>query len=136
MPVKFKAGAPTESTGGIILKPGEYSFEIIDAKEKVMEKDGPKLKKGTPQIELKLRVEGPDDTQATVFDNLYFADSTFWKVDALLKSIGKHPGEGEDIEVDAFELCGEKGSVRIKTGKTQGGQPRNEVDAYTWDKEA
>jgi hypothetical protein len=130
MAIKFAAGTPQEAPTATILKPGEYEFEVIDAKEKALEKDGAKLKAGTPLIELKLRVNG----EATVFDNLFFADATFWKVDAFLKSINKHPGDGEVVEIDCFELIGEKGSVRIKTGKTQGGQPRNEVDAYTWDK--
>lgn len=129
MAIKFAASKPQEAPTAKILKPGEYEFEVIDAKEKVLEKDGAKLKAGTPLIELKLRVAD----EATVYDNLFFADVTFWKVDALLKSIGKHPGDGEVIEIDAFDMIGEKGTVRIKTGKTQGGQPRNEVDAYTWD---
>lgn len=136
MPIAFQTGTPKEGGNAIILKPGEYSFEVVDAKEKELEKDGQKLKKGTPFIELKLRVDGPNDQQATVFDNLFFTESSYWKIDAFLKSIGKHPGEGQTIEVDAFDICGERGSVRIKTGKTQGGNPRNEVESYTWDKEA
>ena len=132
MAIKFAAGAPKEAPQGVILKPGEYEFVILDATESKLEKDGPKLKAGTPKVELKLRV----NDEATVFDNLFFDTATFWKVDALLKSVGKHPGEGEIVEIDAFDLCGEKGTVRIKTGKTQGGQPRNEVDSYTWDKDA
>lgn len=132
MPIQFTAQKPQEAPTPTILKPGIYPFEIIDAKESKLDKDGPKLKAGTPKIKLKIRV----NEEATVFDNLFFAEATFWKVDTLLKSIGKHPGEGELIEVDAFELCGEKGTVRIKTGKTQGEQPRNEVDAYTWDDDA
>lgn len=132
MPITFAASAPQEAPSSTILKPGEYPFEIINATESALAKDGPSLKEGTPKIELKLRV----NDEATVFDNIFFASQTFWKVDALLKSIGKHPGEGEVVEIDAFDLTGEKGTVRIKTGKTQGGQPRNEVDSYTWDKDA
>lgn len=132
MAIQFAAGAPKEASKGVILKPGEYEFIILDATESKLENDGPKLKAGTPKIELKLRV----NDEATVFDNVFFAEATFWKIDALLKSVGKHPGEGEVIEIDAFDLCGEKGTVRIKTGKTQGGQPKNEVESYTWDKDA
>lgn len=135
MPIAFKADTPKDAPKAAILKPGEYSFEIMDATEGKMEKDGSKLKAGTPKIELKLRID-TGDGEVTVYDNLYFAEATFWKVDALLKSIGKHPGEGENIEIDAFELCSEKGTCRIKTGKTQGGNPKNEVEAYTWEKNA
>lgn len=112
-----------------VLAPGEYPFEIIDAKETKTDKDGPKLKAGTPKIELKLRV----NDEVTVFDNLFFSASTFWKVDALLAAIGKHPGAGKDIEIEAWELLQEKGRVRIKKGKTQGGQDRNEVEGYVFD---
>ena len=113
-----------------ILKPGEYPFEVIDATEGKTAQDGPKLKAGTPKIELKIRV----NDEATVYDNLFFHPNTNWKVDAFLKAIGQHPGEGQEVEIDAFDLVGEKGMVRIKTGKTNAGNPRNEVDSYTWEK--
>lgn len=130
MPITFAAQEPKEAPANAVLKPGEYSFEIIDAKESKTENDTMKLRAGTPKIELKLRV----NNEVNVYDNLYFAQSTFWKIDALLKSIDKHPGEGEVVEIDAFDLVGERGTVRIKTGKTNAGNPRNEVDAYTWGK--
>lgn len=132
MAVIFAAREPKEGSFAVLPK-GEYSFEILNAEEKVMDKDGASLKKGTQLFELKLRFDGPNDTTATVFDRLYFAEKTFWKVDHLLKSIGKHPGAGENVELDAFDLCGERGTARLKVGKTQGGQDRNEVDAYTWE---
>lgn len=128
MAIKFMAEKP-KAPEFKVLKAGEYPFEIIDAKEGVTEKDGAKLPKGTPKIELKLKV----NDEVTIFDNLFFASQTFWKVDALLAAIGKHPGEGKDIEIEAWELVGEKGRVRVKVGKTQGGQDRNEVDAYIFD---
>lgn len=113
-----------------VLEPGEYPFEVVDATEGKTANDGPKLKAGTPKIELKLRV----NDEATVYDNLFFSTNTNWKVDAFLKCIGIHPGEGNEIEVDAFDLIGAKGLVKIKKGKTQAGNPRNEVDAFVWEK--
>lgn len=129
MAIPFSADKPKTAPDYKVLEPGEYPFEIIDAKEGKTDKDGPKLKAGTPKIELKLRV----NDEVTVYDNLFFSTSTFWKVDALLAAIGKHPGEGKDIEIEAWELIGDKGRVRIKTGKTAGGQPRNEVEGYVFD---
>jgi len=131
MPITFAAQEPREATPTTLLEPGDYDFEITDAKEGRTERDTLRLKAGTPKLDLKLRIAG----QVNIYDHLYFAQSTYWKIDHLLKSIGKHPGEGEVIELDAFDLIGERGTVRLKIGKsTSTGQARNEVDAYTWDK--
>ena len=113
-----------------VLEPGEYPVEVVDATEGKTAQDGPKLKAGTPKIDLKLRV----NDEATVYDNLFFSTNTNWKVDAFLKSIGTHPGEGNEIEIDAFDLVGARGMVRVTKGKTKAGQPKNEVGGYIWEK--
>ncbi|SKA94791.1 hypothetical protein SAMN02745166_02206 [Prosthecobacter debontii] len=128
MPITFAAQEPRD-TIPVLLEPGEYDFEIVDAREGRTDRDSLKLKAGTPKLDLKLRIAG----QVHVYDHLFFAQTTYWKIDHLLKSIGKHPGDGEVIELDAFDLIGERGLARIKLGKsTSTGQPRNEVDAYVW----
>lgn len=116
----YKAGNP-ESKASTLLEAGEYPFEVADAKEKT-------AKSGNAMIELRLKVG--DDHPATVFDNLVFTPNAFWKIDQFLKAIGKHPGEGEDIDVEPFDLIGEKGTCKIKVGKNQSGDPKNEIEAY------
>lgn len=131
MPITFAAQEPREATPGALLEPGDYDFEIIDAKEGRTERDSLKLKANTPKLDIKLRIAG----QVSVYDHLYFAQSTYWKIDHLLKSIGKHPGDGEVIELDAYDLISERGTLRLRIGKSSTGQLRNEVDAYTWGRE-
>lgn len=131
MPITFAAQEPREPATAALLEPGDYDFEIIDAREGRTERDSLKLKANTPKLDIKLRIAG----QVSVYDHLYFAQSTYWKIDHLLKSIGKHPGDGEVIELDAFDLMGERGTLRLRIGKNASGQPRNEVDAYTWGRE-
>lgn len=135
MAITFTAGAPKAASFTIFPK-GEYPFKIIDAKEGKLQKDGARLKKGTPFIELKLRFTNDAGEEVTVFDNLYFDTSTFWKIDSMLKAIGKHPGEGEMVEIDVFELIDEGGIALLKVGKNGRNEDRNEVSAYTWPEDA
>lgn len=136
MAISFSAGTPKAATF-VILPKGNYPFEIVDAKEGKMDKDGSSLPKGTQFIELTLKITNPATEETVkVYDNLYFHSKTAWKIDALLKAIGKHPGEGEVIEIDCFDLIGSEGNADIKVGKNNRGDERNEVNGFTWDKDA
>ena len=128
MAIQFAQGTPTAHSFKLLPK-GNYPFEVLDAKEKALDKDGAKLKKGTQFIELKIKV----NDEVTIFDNLFFDASTFWKIDAFLKSIGMHTGDGEVITIDCFDLCGEKGFADLKVGKNGRGEDRNEIGGYTWE---
>lgn len=142
MAISFSAGTPKAATF-VILPKGNYPFEIVDAKEGKMDKDGNSLPKGTQFIELTLKITNPATEETVkVYDNLYFHTKTAWKVDSLLKAIGKHPGEGELIEIDCFDLIGYEGRADIKVekklrkGSTSEYFERNEVNGFTWDKDA
>jgi hypothetical protein len=133
MAISFSAGTPTASKFTIFPK-GNYPFEIVDAKEGKMDKDGSSLPKGTQFIELTLKIKNPTTEETVkVFDNLYFHSKTAWKIDSMLKAIGKHPGEGALIEIDCFDLIGSEGFADIKVGKNNKGDERNEVAAFTWE---
>jgi hypothetical protein len=135
MAITFAASTPKAASFTIFPK-GEYPFKIIDAKEGKMPKDGARLKAGTQFIELKLRFSNAAGEEITIFDNLYFDASTFWKIDAMLKCIGKHPGDGEVMEIDIFELIDEGGTAMLKVGKNNRNEERNEVAAYTGPEDA
>jgi hypothetical protein len=119
----YTTGKPEQGGGSQPLLPvgEELPFSVIDAKETTS-------KAGNSMIELKMRV----NDEATVYDNLVFTEKAFWKVDQFLRAVGAHPGEGKDIGMTAEECIGMKGTLKIKHGKTLGGNPKNEVDAYTW----
>jgi hypothetical protein len=118
----YTTGKPQQGGAQPLLPVGEeLTFRVIDAKET-------RSQAGNSMIELKLRV----NDEATVYDNLVFTEKAFWKVDQFLRAVGSHPGEGKDIEMTAEECIDMKGTLKIKHGKTLGGNPKNEVDAYTW----
>lgn len=117
----FTTGTPSQGASGPILPAGEYPFEVVNAKEA-------RSKNGNDMIELKLDING-----SKIYDNLVFTDKAFWKIDQFLKAVGAHPGEGKDITVEADDLIGHKGTCKLRVGKTDKGNERNEVESYTWE---
>lgn len=113
--------------------PGTYQFEVMNSIAKEYNpKPGGKIEK-CAQLNVRLRVEGLDENgkaiDVTVFDNLFSAESTSWKMVAFAKAIGiYHPGMTPK-ELHA-NCVGEIGTVDIKVGKDLKGFKRNEVVAY------
>lgn len=113
--------------------PGTYQFEVMNSIAKEYNpKPGGKIEK-CAQLNIRLRVEGLDENgkaiDVTVFDNLFSAESTSWKMVAFAKAIGiYHPGM---TPKELHDNCvGEIGTVDIKVGKDLKGFKRNEVVAY------
>lgn len=119
----FQTSQPQPGNGGVILKPGDYPFVVVDAREKTSKTSG------NAMIQLKLRV-----AEATILDYLVFTDSAAWKVDQFLRSIGCHPGEGRTVDVITEDLVGQRGMLKVRTGHDDRGD-RSEVDSYTWKEE-
>ena len=91
------------------LKPGDYSFKVRNAEEKMSSNSN-------EMIELKLDVyEGTyqSGNGSTVYDNLVFTAKSAWKTDNSLKSCDRHPGE--DVEVTLG--CGDSGK-RLRRAKS------------------
>lgn len=120
MAISYTAGAPQE--GGIdpILEKGRYRFRTVNAEEK-------KSQKGNPMIEFKARhVKEDDSTGRAVYGNLVFAEKALWKVDQFLAACGKHPGEGESIELDTDEMIGWEFEADVEITQDNKGRDRNE----------
>lgn len=56
-------------------------------------------------------------------------ESVAWKIDAFLVAIGRHPGEGVEVELDADNLIGVSTRARLKQEKDEKGTNMR-VDAY------
>lgn len=122
----FTTSEPKQSGQSVLLDPGEYSFEVLDAVEK-------RSKNGNDMIELKIKV---NDTTTVVYDNLVFTERAGWKIDQFLKSVGAHPGEGRVLEVEADNCLGQKGTCTVATEEYDGQNgkvKRNIVTGYTWE---
>ena len=103
-----------------VLEPGEYDFAIAEvfAFETA--------KSGNEYLPLKLHIK----PHGVVFDNLVFTDKAKFRIDQLLKSIGKAPSPGTAVDFDDPSwLVGSKGRVKLRI-ETFNGTDRNKVDAY------
>lgn len=120
----YTAGTPQSQE--FHVKPGEYKFRVVDAKEE-------QSKAGNPQIKLKLKILLPGGKEAhSVFDYLVFTPSSVWKVDAFLKATDQHPGEGQQVDVEAANCIGLEGRFRLSE-ETFKGKPQNKVESYLFD---
>ena len=102
-----------------LLPPGDYDFEIKDAKHKVSDSTG--------SIYWQFMLRCTDGTHtANVFDNILERENFEWKWGQLFDSIG------EDLEdtADAENLIGEVGRVRIQIETKPGYDDRNTVKRY------
>lgn len=126
MPISYTAGKPEERKF-TVLPAGEYNFRVLDAEEK-------RSKTGNDMIEVKLDVFKGEES-AIVYDYLVFAEKSKWKVDHFLKCVGLLPEEGTNVDISGNDLIGHQGRVKLRIGKTDKNNDRNEVDAYLWEDE-
>lgn len=121
---KYTAGKPENKT--FIVPPGDYKLKVIAAKDDTS-------KTGNDMIELQLRIIHDDGSNGpSLFDYLVFTQSSFWKVDAFLKSADKHPGEGQSVNVNADDLIGYEVRATLKVEKYDG-KESNKVAAYLFE---
>ena len=121
--MKFTAGSQTASNDRFLVPDGVYEIECIDAREKTS-------KGGNPMIELNWQIVGENGDHGPKFkDWLVMSEAVAWRIDAFLTAIGKHPGEGVEIELDADELIGVSTRARLKQEKDDKGTSMR-VDAY------
>jgi hypothetical protein len=127
MAISFRAGTPTARVTH--LPPGEYRATVRDAKEDTSTA-------GNTMIILSLKIQGHD---VTVRENLVFTEKAFFKVDQFLKSCGKHPGEGEYIDIEPDDMIGWECKARLKTEtyKDKFGNDRlgNKVESFIFNDE-
>jgi len=120
MSINYTAGAP--QSGGIdpILEKGRYAFRTVGAEQK-------KSNAGNPMIEFKARHIKEDGTEGrAVYGNLVFTDKAFWKIDQFLAACGKHPGEGNPIEIDTDDMIGWEFEADVEITQDNKDRDRNE----------
>jgi len=96
------------------VEPGTYEVEIIKAVEKTSQAGNPTIK-----LDVAVLLEG-GTTGPTMWEHLTFTAKAGWKVDQVLSSIGRAVIPGEDVNVEAEDLIGEKGVcvIGIEAGQT------------------
>ena len=129
MAISFTAGKPKSApTGEYHVEKGDYNLRIIGTKEDT-------TRNGNDVIEVEFRVIHPDGTDGPNFkEGLVFTQKAAWKIDSFLKSCGKHPGEGNPIELDADDMVGWecKAFLKVREFQKKDGTPgkSNEVGAF------
>lgn len=124
MAIKFKAGKPEASQ--FYVEPGDYRCKVVEAKEDTS-------KAGNDMITAKCRVIREDGTEGPAFfERLVFTEKTFWRVDQFLKACGKHPGEGEDIAIDADDMIGWEFEATL-TIEEYDGRKSNRIAEFLFD---
>lgn len=124
MAISYTAGAP--QSGGVdpILERGRHKFRVADAEEK-------RSKAGNPMIEFKARqIKGDGELGRAVYGNLVFTEKALWKVDQFLAACGKHPGEGEPVEIDVDDMIGWEFEADVDITQDNKGRDRNEFTAF------
>lgn len=107
----------------IVLPPGEYDFVIVEVYEFET------TKSGNEYLPIKLQIQHED---VVVYDNLVFSQKAKFRIDQLLKSIGKAPAPGSAVDFDDPSwLVGCKGRCRLRVEEYNGIE-RNKVDAYVF----
>lgn len=124
MAITYRTGAP--QSGGVdpILQKGRYKFRTVGADQK-------KSKAGNPMIEFKARHIRDDGTEGrAVYGNLVFAEKALWKVDQFVAACGKHPGEGEELELDTDDMIGWEFDADVEITQDDKGRDRNEFTNF------
>ena len=110
-----------------LLQPGEYNFVIAEVF------DWKKTKNDDDMLPIKLHIK----PEGTVSDNLVFSKKAKFRIDQLLKSIGKAPAPGTAVDFDDPRwLVGCKGVCKIKidtfTKRDNSEGKSNKVDSYIY----
>lgn len=121
--MKIVTANPAAGNDRFLVPPGIYEIECIDAREKTS-------KSGNAMIELTWQIVGENGNHGPKFkDWLIASEAVAWRTDAYLTAIGRHPGEGVELDVEADDQIGVSTRARIKHEKDDKGTSMR-VDAY------
>jgi len=106
------------------VEAGVYPATIKTASEKISKSSGNEM------IEIIWTVDnGPD-----VFDYLTFGPKTAYKVDTFLKATGNAPKKGEEVEIKAEDIEGQRAFLELRVEDDPQYGRKNKVNKYITDK--
>jgi hypothetical protein len=111
-----------QNQGADLLPKGVYPFYVRNAKENTSTA-------GNAKIELTLQVNGT----FTIFDNLTFAENSFWKIDQFRVATGEVLGKpGSEMSLEPDDCIQRRGEVSIDIDEfpKNSGRKRNVVLEY------
>lgn len=120
--------AAAEAGSYSVVPAGSYNATIYEAKLEQV-KSGPNEGKPRLNIQFKLTGEGVENRRVFGYVALYKAGD-FWKTQAFFKALGYNMQAGTFEVPNPADLAGKPIGVRVKVGKDQDGNDRNEVAGF------
>lgn len=119
----------SNSTGDYGVVPaGSYNATIFDVKQETV-KSGPN--EGKPRFNIQFRIsDGPSENRRVFGYVALYKAGDYWKTQAFFKSLGYDLTAGTFTVPTPQELSGKPIGVRVKVGKDQDGNDRNEVAGF------
>lgn len=120
----------TSGGGGSLgaIPAGSYNATVFDAKLEEV-RSGPN--EGKPRLNIQFRISGGQYDNRRVFSYIaLYVAGDFWKTQSFFSSLGYDMKSGDFEVPDVLELQGKAVGVRVKVGKDQNGEDRNEVAGF------
>ena len=107
---------------------GSYNATIFDVKQEEV-RSGPN--EGKPRLNVQFRISGGQYENRRVFAYIaLYVAGDFWKTQSFFKALGYDMKSGDFEVPEGTELMGKAVGVRVKVGKDQNGEDRNEVAGF------
>lgn len=117
------SGAPMSA-----IPAGSYNATIFDVKQEQV-RSGPN--EGKPRLNVQFRISGGQYENRRVFAYIaLYVAGDFWKTQSFFKALGFDMKSGDFEVPETNDLLGKAIGVRVKVGKDQNGEDRNEVAGF------
>ena len=118
----------SESSNYSAIPAGSYNAVLFDVKQETV-KSGPN--EGKPRFNIQFKIVGGDHDNRRVFGYVaLYKAGDFWKTQSFFKALGYDMAAGSFTVPDAQDLAGKAIGIRVKVGKDQNGDDRNEVAGF------
>lgn len=117
------SGAPLSA-----IPAGSYNATIFDVKQEQV-RSGPN--EGKPRLNIQFRISSGQYENRRVFAYIaLYVAGDFWKTQSFFKALGYDMKSGDFEVPETNDLLGKAIGVRVKVGKDQNGEDRNEVAGF------
>jgi len=107
---------------------GSYNATVFEVKQEEV-RSGPN--EGKPRFNVQFRISSGQYENRRVFSYIpLYVAGDFWKTQSFFSSLGYDMKSGDFEVPDLNELQGKAIGVRVKVGKDQNGEDRNEVAGF------
>lgn len=111
-----------------VIPAGSYNATVFEVKQEEV-RSGPN--EGKPRFNVQFRISGGQYENRRVFSYIpLYVAGDFWKTQSFFSSLGYDMKSGDFEVPEVNELQGKAIGVRVKVGKDQNGEDRNEVAGF------